>query len=363
MPPQGESFYAYEGTLAHELAELSLSRALGRITAAQYNKRYDRWTKEVLRWAQASGLDTYDLVDMNRHIGDLVALVKHKLEQEPDSAVLLETRVWPGIEHCFGTADIIIVSGSHIEVIDLKYGQGIYVSAVDNPQLRLYGLGALELVDGVLGDIESVTMTIVQPRLNNLSSDNMSAKELRKWRAQICPVAAEAMQGSDRFGPSEKACQFCPAAGDCRARMEYMTQRDFTVDTDTLSPEEISELLDVIPDIQRWCSAVQETALRMAYSEGKKLPGKKVVRSNGRRSIPDEHGAIQTLIDEGYSAEQVAALRIKGIGELEKLVGKADLARILEKFFVKSQGAPAIVSESDARPEIHPDDAARADFA
>lgn len=357
-----ESFYAYEGTLAHELAELELSHALGKIDDETLKRRYDEWVAEVTRWSQTSGLDRYDLVDMKRHIGDLVALVRHKLEEEPNSTVLLESRVYPGIEGCYGTADIIIVSGSHIEVIDLKYGQGVRVSAKDNSQLRLYGLGALELVDGLLGDIKTVTTTIVQPRLNSLSSETLTARELRAWRGKIRPIAVEALEGSDRFGPSPSACQFCPAAGECRARMEYMAQSDFGGDPDLLSPEEIGELIDRIPDIQRWCSSVQEAALRMVFSEGKTIPGKKVVLSNGRRSIKDEVGAIQTLIDHGYTAEQVAALRIKTIGDLEKLVGAKELARVLDKFFVKTVGKPALVPEDDDRPAVNPESEAAKDF-
>ena len=144
--------------------------------------------------------------------------------------------------------------------------------------------------------------------------------------------------------------------------MEYMAQSDFAGDPDLLSPAEIGELIDRIPDIQRWCSSVQEAALRMVFSEGKTIPGKKVVLSNGRRSIKDEVGAIQTLIDHGYAAEQVAALHIKTIGDLEKLVGAKELARVLDKFFVKSVGKPALVSEDDDRPAVNPESEAAKDF-
>jgi hypothetical protein len=329
---------------------------LSQIDEAEYTRRSAAWLK-------TARLTPDKIQDMRRHIGSYVSLIMERRALYPHSQVKLEQRVPTGIPGCWGTSDVVIVSPQHVEIIDLKYGQGIPVDAAGNPQLRLYALGALDTFGDVLGETEVVRMTVFQPRLGSTSTEEMTADELRAWRAEILPIAEEALQPGARFGPSEKACRFCPAAGECRARVEYMTAIDFAQPADVITPEEMAALLPLISDIRAWCSAVEDTALRKAYSDGVEIPGFKVVLSGGRRGVSDQLAAVQTLIDEGFKPEQVAKFNLRPLGELEKIVGRERLTQVLGRLLERSPGKPAIVPAADKRPAVNPNAEAQKEFA
>lgn len=352
-----DSPWAVEGTRAHTLGELEAAYAFGKISRGQYLQRYTAWRKTV---------SNDEAKEMHKHIEAYVALLrrcKAELEEDGPVEVLLEQRVHPGIPESWGTSDAVLLGVQRIRIVDLKYGQGIRVSAVNNPQLKIYGVGALEEFGDILGDTEWVDMTIFQPRLDNISSWSLPATELRDWRDSILPVAVEALSEDAQFGPSAEACRFCPAAGVCKARMEYMTAQDFGQPVDELDEDELSEVLAKLPDIRAWCQAVEEYALDRAYSQGKPIPGWKVVLSGGKRTIPDATAAIQTLIDAGFKAEQVARFQLRTLGDLEKLVGKKELTELLGDLMIKTSGRPSLVDEDDPRPLASPASGARADFS
>lgn len=349
--------YAEEGTQAHSLGELKARLAFGQITPRTYVGRYRKWEASVQ-------LDADTLAEMHRHTDAYVNLLRELVEEYGHGAqVMLEQRLNSGIPSCWGTSDAVVISPTVIHIVDFKYGQGVSVSAEENPQTRLYALGALDTFGDVLGDTEHVRMTIHQPRLDSISTEELSVQALLDWRESIMPIAAEALAGSTRFGPSEKACRFCPVAGECVARVEAMTAIDFAQSPDLLSPEDLGDLIKLVPEIRRWCDDVMDTALRKAYSEHTPIPGWKVVLSRGTRYIPDATAAIQTLIDAGFKAEQVANFTVKGIGELEKLVGKKELPDVLGSLLEKRAGKPSLAPESDPRPAISPELEAAKDFS
>lgn len=368
--PKGEdSIYAREGTIAHALGEIEAGLAFGLITKRQYNTALRAWRKEF----DAQGYEDGTLEEMQGHIQDYVALIRERMQREPNSVLLLEQRLDTGVPTCWGTSDVVIVSPTHVEIIDLKYGAGLAVSAWGNPQLRLYGLGALDNYGDMLGVTERVYMTVFQPRLDSRSTEDLSPEELRAWRQDEVMPAAELALGDDApFGPSEKACRWCPAAGICAVRTAVATQEDFGtpyVDEplappapEVMTPDQLGQVLARIPEIKAWCAAVEAHALDAAYSQGQHIPGWKVVKSGGRRGITDAAAAIQTLIDAGYKAEQVADFKVKGLGVLEKLVGKKELPTLLGDLLVKSEGKESLVPESDGRPAITPTGQAAVDF-
>ena len=196
---------------------------------------------------------------------------------------------------------------------------------------------------------------------------------LRTWRAEVAfPTAEQALSDGAPFGPSEKACRWCPAAGFCTARVQQTVVEDFgepwaeepaiPVQAEAMTPEQLGAVLERIPAIKAWCADVEKYALEKAYSRGEQIPGWKVVLSGGRRGITDDAAAIQTLIDAGYKAEQVATFKTKGIGELEKLVGKKELPELLGDLLAKSKGRESLVPESDKRQAITPALSAADDF-
>lgn len=350
-----ESIYAHEGTLAHALGELEAAHSLGKTTKRERNAAFKKWKAEA-------HLVESDLEDMQRHVADYVALIHERKALHPHSQVLLEQRVQTGIPGCWGTSDTVIVSPEHVEIIDLKYGQGVPVSAVGNSQLRLYGVGALDTFGDVLGETQVVRMTVFQPRLDSCSTEELSADELRAWRDSIIPIAEEAARPDAHFGPSEEACRWCPAAGICRARMERLAANDFGRDPDHLEPEELADLLGKLPEIKDWVAAVEDTALRLAYSGGTAIPGWKVVLTRGRRFITDHEAAIDTLVKLGYAVEDIATRKVQGIGVLEKLLGKKGFETHLGDLVAKSTGQPAIVPEDDERSAVDPEGEASKEF-
>ena len=343
-----------EGTIAHKLGEIVAGQKFGLLTASQYTREYKKWQREA-------GLSGEEVQVMRAFIDQYIVCIREIMEAHPGSVLMLEQKVDTGIQSCWGTSDVIIVSPTHVAVVDLKYGQGVEVSAVDNPQLKAYGVGALEMFD-LLGSIETVSMTIFQPRLYKRSTFTMDADDLRLWRDKAQITAAIALQPGAPFGPSDKACRFCPLAGECRAQLEWATAQDFSVEPELLTEAEIAAALEMASGIKRWLEKLEERALTMAYSEGRHLPGFKVVMSGGRRSIPDNDAALEKLIAAGFSPEKVAILKLKTLGDLEKAVGRKELPVLLGDLLAKGEGKPSLVPESDKRPEIAPDTQAQGDF-
>lgn len=349
--------WAEEGTRAHDLGEIEAAYVFGLTSEAEYTKRKSAWV------ARAEELGD-DIEEMERHIAGYVSLLQDLhagLSEEGPVVVRLEERVQTGVPGCWGTADAVLIGLTRVEVVDLKYGAGVRVQAVKNPQLMLYSVGSLELVD-LLGTIETVGMHIFQPRAGGQSHYSMSATDLRAWRDDEVIPAARATQNPDaRFGPSEEACRWCPAAGVCGPRMQKVTQRDFG-NPDLLTEDELAKAVLSISEIRDWCNAVEAEALHQAYSEGKTLPGLKVVLSGGKRSITDEEKAINTLTAAGFTEDQVARRKVQTLTTLEKVVGKQRLPEILGDLLAKGAGKPALVPEDDSRTPISPASEAAKDF-
>lgn len=357
--PEGEtSAYAEEGTIAHELAFLKASVHFGKIKREDFIRLHARWRRthaEILAGEEVE-------VEMERHTDAYVDLLDQRMSLYTDSQLLLEQRIDSGIPSCWGTADAGIVSPHHVEVIDFKYGQGVPVEAHGNPQIRIYAVGFLDNYGDMLGETEVVRLTIHQPRLDHILTDEMKPAALREWRDGLIPIAEEALGPDAHFGPSESACRWCPASGRCRAQLEAIFAEPFTL-PETLTPEEVAASLARVPQIQQWLKAFSEVALTMAYSEGTPIPGYKVVLSGGKRSIPDQEAALKALTEEyGYDADEVARTTLKTMGDLEKLIGAERFAEIMEPYIKPPTGSPALVPESDKRPAVAPNTEAQKEF-
>lgn len=368
-PAGGDSIYAQEGTTAHALGEIEAAHTFGLIERKAYLAARKEWRKQF----DALGYTASQLAEMQLHVRGYVQLIRQALKRRPHSRLLLEQRLDTGVPTCWGTSDAVIVSPTHVEIIDLKYGAGVPVSAFENPQLRLYGLGALDTYGDLLGETDAVFMTVYQPRVDNTSTEELHPDALRAWRADVVLPAAELAHSDDApFGPSPKACRWCPAAGICTARVQQAVAEDFgtpyaeeapiPVQPEVMTPEQLGQVLHRLPEIKAWCTAVEAHALELAYGQGTSVPGWKVVLSGGRRGITDDAAAIQTFIDAGFKAEQVATFKAKGIGELEKLVGKKELPVLLGPLLAKSKGKESLVPEEDPRPAISPASQAAEDF-
>lgn len=354
--PDESSIYAEEGTCAHALAELKASYIiLGEYTSEQYHRAHRHWKSQ---WPEFTSKEEI-LTEMEIHTDAYVELLKERLTLFPNSHLSLEQRLDTGVPSCWGTSDAVISSPFHIEIVDFKYGSGTAVFVERNPQLRLYGVGALDAFD-ILGDIQLVRITVHQPRIGRngyVATEEITPEDLREWRSSILPIAEEALGPDAHFQPSEAACRWCPASGQCKAQMNDIFSLPFDEEPKLMTPEQMAEIRPKTAMISSWLEAFEKAALHVTFSEGKTIPGYKVVLSGGRRYVADHEDAETKLLVAGYDREEFMTPRkVKGIGDLESLLGEEDFERILVKpgIVKKSEGKPALVPESDKRPAINP---------
>lgn len=336
------SIFAEEGTFLHELSELKLHRYLKDVPEADIDAQYadhcdnDFYTDEaesVTDEYAAFCIETIEAVKAS--CPDPLIMVEHRLDYSdyvPDG---------------FGTGDLVIVADGIIEVIDFKGGRGVRVDATRNSQLMLYGLGALLEFDP-LYDIKSIRMTIVQPRLSNISSFEISADELLDWaETEVHPKALQAAKGEGEFCAGEH-CRFCKARHTCRARSEYhmqLAQRDFK-EPDLLSEAEIAEILPIAESLNNWVQDLLAFATQQAL-EGKNWPGYKLVAGRSIRKYTSEAEVIKAATDAGYT--DIYKTSLLGVGELEKRMGRKAFKDVLGKYVIKPTGNPTLVPETDPR--------------
>lgn len=352
------SAYADEGTAAHEYAEIKLTRRLTKC------KSTDR--ERLDRQAEALKTNQYYNAEMEAYVQSYVDLVEERFLEarslSGDAMVLLEAKLdlteW--IPDGFGTSDVTIISDGVLEVIDLKYGKGVPVSAINNSQLRLYALGALAEF-GWMYDIHTVRMTIIQPRLDSVSTDEISVDELNEWAESVVkPAASLAHAGEGEYKAGDH-CRWCLAKGNCRARADENLKAiayEFQ-EPALLSNEEIGPILHIAKQLQSWVKDVQEYALEQAL-HSEKIPQWKLVEGKSKRVITDTQKAATLLTESGYSEDKLYKPReLRAMTALEKTVGKKNFAEILGDLITKQAGKPTLVAETDSRPELN---SAEADF-
>ena len=245
---------------------------------------------------------------------------------------------------------MVIVSDKSLEICDLKYGKGVPVSAEGNTQMRLYALGAVEEF-GMLYGFDTVRMTIIQPRLDSVSTDTLSAGKLLDWGRSIIPVAKEAYDGKGEFQAGDH-CRFCKFRPRCKALAAYMTEKTSLRKKQTLTDLETVSILQAAKDIKRWLTDLEDYALGKAL-DGYDWPGMKLVEGRSKRVITDPDAAAAALINLGFVPSAVYKPReLQTLTALEKLVGKKSLAEALGDLIEKPNGKPTLVELSDKRPPL-----------
>jgi hypothetical protein len=356
--PEGSSTYADEGTFAHSLAELIINYNLHNMKKAEFNKKF-----ELLKKNQYYSQDMQDYIDdYVRQIWEFTNEAKARCK---DVIVLTEQRLdfSEYVEDGFGTGDVVIIADQMLHVIDLKYGKGVGVSAEDNPQLRLYGIGALAAFD-MIYDVATVKTTIIQPRLEMTTSEELSVEDLKTWAEEVVkPRAALAMAGEGEFVVGDH-CKFCKAKAICRARVDYnleLTKMEFSL-PDLLQDEEIGEVLRKAEQLANWVTDITEYALAEAI-KGKKWDGWKLVEGRSNRKYADDIKVADKLKGAGYDEAVLYEKKLYGITAMEKLIGKKKFTELLDTLIEKPQGKPTLVDASDKRPEISSTQSAKDDFA
>lgn len=354
LPPAPSSTYADEGTLAHRVAELKLRVRSREIEPEEYATE--------LTTCLASEYWCGELDEATDYYAD--AVFERWGTGGNDAELMVEQRFsldkWaPG---SFGTSDAVVIGNGVLEVIDLKYGKGVKVNAVENPQLRLYALGAADLFED-LYDFERVRMTIVQPRLDHVSVDMLTLRDLRDWGKNIVqPAAYNASNGTGETAAGEW-CRWCPAKAVCRTRADEnlkLAQYDFK-EPELLEPEEIGEILKQAEELQKWTADVQAYALQQAL-DGEHFDGWKLVEGRSVRKYADDLKVAETLQAAGFPEAALYERKLYGITAMEKVVGKKKLTEILGDLIIKPAGKPVLVPDSDKREAINTAAAAAADF-
>ena len=345
--------YAEEGTFLHELCELKLHRYLGDMYPEHIEQLYAEHRDSEFYSDEAEAVT-------DEYVAFCIETIEAVRSSCPDPLIMVEHRLDYSeyVPEGFGTGDLVIVADGVIEVIDFKGGRGVRVDANRNSQLMLYGLGALLEFDP-LYDIRTVRMTIVQPRLSNTSTYEITAGELVRWaESEVRPKALLAYEGKGEFCAGEW-CRFCKARYTCRKRSEYhmrLAERDFR-QPDLLSDEEIADILPVAESLNSWVQDLLAYATQEAVG-GKRWPGYKLVAGRSIRRYTSEAEVIKAATEAGYT--DIYKTTLLGVGELEKRLGRKRFGEVLGRFVIKPAGAPTLVPESDPR---RPYSDAASDFA
>ena len=335
------SSYSLEGSLAHALGAKKLKESLGLPTQKEEEEIEDLSPQ-------------YYCGEMEELIEGYAAYVSER-RSERGGRLLVEQRLDLGhlVPESFGTADAIIASEGEVEIIDLKYGKGVKVSARENPQMKIYALGVIDLLDWKY-DFERVRMTIYQPRLGNLSTWETTVSELTRWaEEELRPAARLAAAGKGLYSAGDW-CRFCKIRESCRhLALESLQQWALHDDgRDAYTPEEKNWILEQLPRMKKWISDFEDSVLASALG-GEKIPGYKVAEGRAVRKIVDPDGLRAVLSAEGFGEEDILRPReMRTLTDLEKLVGRSRFGKLAGETVRKGSGKPTLVPETDPRQEI-----------
>lgn len=339
--PNKTSDYMAEGTLAHEIAEFKVrSYFLEAISKATYTKRLNKFKKEEL----------YN-EEMLRHTDTYLEYIKElAMEKQERQFITVEQQIDYStyVPEGFGTADCLMISNNTLTVIDFKYGKGVQVSAEENPQMKLYALGALEKFK-YFYDIQVINLVIIQPRIDNISEYTILTKDLLEWANEIVkPQAEKAFVGIGEFvqGPH---CRFCKAKGACEFRAkENMKVVEEVQNSKILNNTELGEILTKTEGLEQWLKDIKEYALEELL-KGKEVPGWKAVEGKSNRKLVDIDKAFDILKANGFNEALLYERKPLTLTALEKAIGKKEIAQAIGDYIEKPKGAPTLAKESDKR--------------
>ena len=349
--PENTSEYAEEGRLAHAIGELKVLKKCTPMSTRAYNTRLNMLKKNSLYDPEMDKTTDLYLEHITEQVMDY--------DSVPTVAVEVRVDFSDYVPEGFGTCDCCIIGGDLLSITDYKHGKGVPVSAVGNPQMKLYALGALRRYAAVFGDaIKRVRMTVDQPRLDSYTTDEITVEELRAWGESIKPIAQKAYSGLGEFVPGDH-CRFCRGKAQCRARANINTAlEDFkdcvpagqqtSENSKVLSDGEIGDLLERGAQLVQWYKDLEAYATE-ALLAGKEIPGWKLVAGRSNRTFTDQDAAIQAVIAAGYDEALVYDRKPKSLSELEKLMGKKEFAEKIGSYVIKPQGKPTLAPASDKR--------------
>jgi hypothetical protein len=356
------SEFAEEGTEAHLLAAIKLAYMLKKISPAEYSNQFEAFIMHS-RYYNAE-FNEY----VNAYCQEVMDIIHLDYPNEPIDVFLEVTVNFNDIvPQGSGTADVVMVGRDFIHIVDLKFGKGVPVNAIENTQLRLYALGSTKTFR-LKGIFKKVRMTIIQPRLYDKSNDEMDVMALNVWaETYVKPRAELAIKGEGEFVPGEH-CKFCKIRAKCealataqlnaaKAEFELAVVDDplhpTVLEPSQMSPEMLARILTIGPKFQDWFKDVEKYAKAVMINQGIKLPGYKLVRGRSNRLITDKERVAEILKTNGYDAEKyLSTPELLGLTALEKNIGKKVIDHLVGDYIIKPEGPPTVAEESDTREAI-----------
>ena len=325
---------AQAGTVAHALAELKLNNwfkgaelSLDSIKeSAYYDKEMEDYTDEYVNY----------IIEQQAEMGDATWV-------EFEKRVDFDKWVPSG----FGTCDTVLCNNEVLHIIDLKYGVGVPVKAYENPQLKLYALGAYDNLSFLYG-FEKIKVTIAMVRLEYFDTYELTVDELLDWANHTVKPAAELAYKGKGDICAGSWCRWCKIRKTCRTRANWLL-KGTEQSLEELTRDEISELLQKTKELTNWCKDLEEWAVE-EIMEGREVPGWKIVEGRAKRKIEDEEGLVKEIRALGFQDEQIYKPRtLNTMGDLQKLVTKQKFEEISIPYIVQPRGKPTLASVHDKR--------------
>lgn len=341
--PNKTSEYMQEGTLAHAIAEFKVrSYFLEPMTKTTQTRRLNKFKKE-------EGFQN----EMLEHTDTYLNFLKEealKTNTKPFIAVEQKVDFSSYVPEGFGTADCIMISGDTLHIIDFKYGKGVKVEAEDNPQMKLYALGAVSAY-GLFYPLKTIKMSIVQPRIDNISSYELPIEVLLEWGEKtVKPQAQKAFAGLGEYVQGEH-CRFCRAKGSCEFRAKENMKVVEEIQNSyngTISNDELGEMLTKTDGIEQWIKDIKGYALELLL-KGENVRGWKAVEGKSNRKLVDVDKAFEILEANGYDEAILYEKTPLTLTKLEKVIGKTKLSEAIGDYIEKPKGAPTLAKETDKR--------------
>lgn len=339
------SQFAEEGTLAHQIAELKLRKYFLSPTGPKtFTRQMNKLKKHELYQEEMQGY-TDQYVDYIKDIAN-------SPPSSPTVAVELRVDFSNIVPEGFGTADCVLLHGKDLYVIDFKYGKGVLVPIENNPQLKLYAFGALQHYR-LIYDIDTIHMTIVQPRGDGIKETEISAEDLCNWMAfEVKPAANKAYDGCDEFTAGDW-CRFCPAHGKCRNASSIVSAVEGFAGKlpPLLSDAEVADILSRIDPLVKYAEKVKLYALQTLL-DGGEIPGYKAVEGRSVRAFADQEKAFAALSDGGIDEALLWHREPYSLAQIEKQVGRKPFQELVGGLITKQPGKPTVVPASDPRKDI-----------
>lgn len=348
--PEQTSIYAEEGTLAHAICEAKLRAYIsGKKAEDIYKDEHGKY------WADDE-LYSAEMEECSDYYRDIVTQTYEEAKRKtPDAKLLIEVPLDLSmyIPEGYGTSDAVIISDSSIEVIDYKHGEGVKVDAYRNPQMMIYALGAYSAFSFEY-NLSTVKMTIVQPRLDNVSVSETPSSALIAWGKEVLkPKAKEAYEGTlgcKTIMSVGKWCQFCKVRKKCKARADEALALAEQGDPRLLTPEQLPDYLLRAESVKGWCNDIIEYATGLLI-EGTHIDGYKLVEGRSVRKITNPDGLADALSQYVSKDILYRPLELKTLSDLEKIVGKKIFAEVSGEYIEKPSGKPTLAKATDKRKE------------